>query len=477
MGDTAEVPKLERIASLDFLRGIAIFFMTFAHAFYHVYDYKWVIDDPSLLLTYPKLFLVFGLFIAYLGSWNTFFLFLSAIVNTLGISKSAYNNKNLEQVLYKKLIAGGLLVIFGQIIESFGYYGYFGYLVQGKIKSTDTYEIWSAFFAMMTIQIIGWSLIIISLINYLLLRRGGHKRLLRNILIYAVLTLLVLITTPFAHNWIDSMNWKIPPSLPAYEYTVVTDLHWPNPHVQAYNASLKTWLLVFIGGDLEPLLPCLATAFVGAIIGLVLALPAPPIKLIKIGTIGGILSIILGSVLIAAGIPFSIMNERTAMTTELIQLGGQILVVMLFLRMIEFRGRGEKFANRKVVRYIRKWSMITLSIFWLELYDIFPKWTLNLLLGKKTGLNFFNRIFGYGQLTLAFLVAVYSILWYDVLIRLWAKVNFKYSYEWFLLQFQKLGAKTYTPRLNVDLILNKTKWVSFVEVKEPDIPKVIAPTN
>ncbi|MHA1303528.1 MAG: hypothetical protein ACTSQE_11050 [Candidatus Heimdallarchaeaceae archaeon] len=60
--------SLTRIASLDFLRGIAIFVMTYAHSFYHVYSYDWVIENPSLLFQYPKVLVGIGLIIAYLGS-------------------------------------------------------------------------------------------------------------------------------------------------------------------------------------------------------------------------------------------------------------------------------------------------------------------------------------------------------------------------------------------------------------------------
>ncbi|MHA1828573.1 MAG: hypothetical protein ACTSX6_07990 [Candidatus Heimdallarchaeaceae archaeon] len=467
---------LERVASLDFLRGLAIFVMTFAHCFYHVYDYQWVIDDPSLLFQYPKFFVGIGLFIAYLGSWNTFFLLLSATVNSLGMSRSSYTSKDFNRILYKKLIAGGALVVFGQIIESFGYYGYFGYLLQGKIHWTDSYEIWSAFFGIMTVQIIGWSLIITALLNYLLLRNEGHNHYLRNMLIYAFLTLSVLVLTPFVHNWVDSMNWKIPPSLPSYEYHVSDAVQWPNVHVQAYNASFFTWIMVLLAGELEPFFPCLATAFVGAMIGLTLGRPKPSKNLLKVGTLGAILSIVSAVLLIILHLPYSIMDERPALTTELIQLGGQVLVIMFMLRLVEFRGRGKIFANRKPVRYLRKWGIISLSVFWLEIFDIFPKWTLNLTFGKKYDLNFFDRIFGYGQLMLAVLVGLYSIFWYDLLIRLWAKVNFKFGFEWFLLQFQKLGAKQYTPRINVNLILNHVNWISYAETPEIKIP-IAAPTR
>ena len=43
-----ESPKImKRIASLDFLRGVAIFAVVFIHSFQYLYDYTWIIEDPS----------------------------------------------------------------------------------------------------------------------------------------------------------------------------------------------------------------------------------------------------------------------------------------------------------------------------------------------------------------------------------------------------------------------------------------------
>ena len=167
-----------------------------------------------------------------------------------------------------------------------------------------------------------------------------------------------------------------------------------------------------------------------------------------------------GALLIVAGMPFSAFH-RPALTNHLLQLGGQLIAVLLPLRLVEFRGRATKAANSRFIRFIRRWAMVALTVYALEIFDILPEWTLNLFLGKLSGLNFFQRIFTLEQLPLAILVAVYSVLWYYLLLLAWGKVNFKGSFEWLLIQIQGWVSKERSQRLDVDLMLHRVEWKNF----------------
>ena len=105
--------------------------------------------------------------------------------------------------------------------------------------------------------------------------------------------------------------------------------------------------------------------------------------------------------------------------------------------------------------------MVALTVYALEIFDILPEWTLNLLLGKMTGLNFFERIFNLDQLPWALAVAVYSVFWYYLLLLIWGKFNYKGSLEWLLIQIQGLVSKQKSQRLNVNLMLKKVEWKNF----------------
>ncbi|MHA1873093.1 MAG: hypothetical protein ACTSVB_03170 [Candidatus Heimdallarchaeaceae archaeon] len=457
-----DTSSLERIVTLDFLRGVAILFMTFAHCFYHSYDYSWAIENPELLLAYPKILVGIGALIAYLGSWNTFFLLISSIVNTYSMTKRIKNGKEAKEVFRKRLLSGMILLFYSYFIDAFGYYGYLGYAIRTGDWS-NTYFIWAQLFQISTIQIISLSIIITTIINYYLLRNGKQDNDRKNLFIYGFLALAILVSTQFVHDCVDNMNWEKPTVYPGI-VTPVIEPNWPNPYIQANNASIRTFFLVIVAGHLEPIFPCLATGFIGAMIGIILSNDHPPKKLPLFASLGGLIFIIIGIILIFLGLPYSLFNQRPEISTFIIQLGGQIMVVMLFLRIVEYRGKSEKFANNLIVKHFRLWAIASLSIFWLEIVDLFPKWILNIIFAKKIGKNLFEHSLGYGYFTIALGVGAFSFLFYELIVFLWSRVNFKGSFEWFLINLQAIGSKTKSKRLNVKALLNQSKYIVFVDI-------------
>ena len=450
--------SFQRIATLDGCRGVAIFLMTFFHSLYHVVNYDAIAKDPNRLLEYPKIVLgIFG-FLLYLGTWNTFFLLVSSVVNTYVMARNVSRGANLKILLWKRVITGVVLLFVDHLIEGLGYWGFLGEGIRtGVWKHTD--KIWRPFFMIQTLEMIAWGIIITSIINYFLLRRKGYQQHSRNRKLYLILTLIVLLLTPFVHTWVDSRPWSTPVSL-SENPDLFDTAGWPDTQIQTHNASTLTWFFVVLAGDFEPLFPCLSTAFAGAILGLFLAHPRSSRKFFRIGFLAAAGSIAAGALLIAAGMTFSVFH-RPALNNHLLQLGGQLFAVLIPLRLVEFRGRAQKAANSKFIRFMRRWAMVALTVYALEIFDIFPEWTLNLFLGKITGLNFFERIFNFDQLHLALAVAVYSVFWYYLLLLLWGKFNYKGSFEWLLIKIQALVSKQKSLRLNVELMLKKVEWMNF----------------
>ncbi len=452
--DNFEEPP-SRLASLDFNRGFAIFLMTFFHGFNHVFDPSWFTSDPSLIFdTYHPIFIAPLGFLVYLGTWNSFFLLISIAVNTLSMVKAAQKGSNLEKVLGRRLITGVFLILADYIIEAFLYYGYLGNSIKNGTWG-DASRLWLHFFGIRTLQIIAWSIIICSVINYFLLRKNGHEKFTRNIIIYGVLALSILSSTHFVQKTVDNMPWELPAGY--------TGGGWPDGAVAEYNKSFKTWLLVLIAGNLEPFFPYLCTAFVGAMIGFTVCLKKPPHIITTIYGSTGLLMMILGVVLIALGFPM-VFDARSSLSVFLLQLGGQMGLMMLFFRRVEFKGRGKVFADNRFTREIRLWSMASLSIYALEIFDFVPASFMNLVAGQFVGHNFLLRTFNQpNQIGFAFLYALFSLACYIGLIRLWSLVNFTGSFEWVLLRVQNGFRKPKINRLDVDLILNKTGWIIFTE--------------
>lgn len=454
----------KRFVSLDFQRGLAIWLMTFLHTFEHLYNYDWVKKAPQKVLELPLPVLVVGLIVGFFASWNAYFLLISSTVNSLSMTKQARKGKEISQILLKQLLTGVGLLVVGYLTDSLLYNGYFGTAIRTG-DWTNTYPLWYRFFAMHTLQIIGWSLIINAIIHSLLMRHQGHKKYRRNMMIYAFLALLVIGLSPIIHNWVDNMAWLVPQEIPM-EVGLGDHSSWPSIHLQAHNASFKTWVMALIAGDMEPLFPYLATSFAGSMVGLTLAKPKPPKRLPAIG--GGIsLSLMgIGGLFLALGF-FTMNNNRPALGNYLLMLGGQLGALFFFLWLMEYRGKSEQVANRRIVKHFRLWGMASLSIYCLSIFELLPRWFLgafiNLVFSEEVNL-LQSSLYGYGQEYLAILVALYVMLAFELLVFLWSKFNFKFSFEWFIIRLSSLGTGSISQRLNVDLMMNHVQWINIKEL-------------
>ena len=126
---------------------------------------------------------------------------------------------------------------------------------------------------------------------------------------------------------------------------------------------------------------------------------------------------------------------------------------------MEYRGNPQKFANKRIVRLMRLWGVISLSVFSLQIFSLFPRWILSFLLKD---INLLNYQLPFGQEGYVLLICIYIVFAYHFLIKMWSKVNFKFSFEWFIIRFSNIGSKRdISSRLTTDIIMNKTSWYSF----------------
>lgn len=471
--DQPMLPTVKRIASIDFLRGIAIIMMIFIHSLYRLYDYQWIVDNPEALLKIPIPLLALAAILSYFGMWVFFFVVLSGIVNAYSMTKKIANIQNQKVLLYKQIITGFIIILFGKIKE--GFIGYWGYLGQALRSGdwTNIYPIQNMFFEMKALDIIGWCYIITGTIHYLLLRKEGYKKYRRNLFIYILLIFAVVIATPFISSYAKSLNWVVPSkdSLPWTDENLEFT-GWPSVHVATANPSFKTWLLVLLVGANDPLFPYLAASFTGTIIGMTLAQKQIPKHFIRYGFLAALTSFVVGIILIvfhvATNFPASVYNKPPDIPVFLLHLGGQIAVIILFLNLVEFKNRGQIFANRAIVRFIRRWSLVSLTIFVLDIYELFAKWFLSAIISifYPLDLTKHGTFQGISGLLPSMIFSLLVVLMYDLLIRIWALVDFTGSFEWLIVQTQALFTKQRSSKLKMDIFMNHTDWINFGLKKE-----------
>jgi len=469
--------QMERFASIDFQRGLAIWLMVFLHVFNHLYDISWI--DPATLFNevHWSLAILF-LLMAFLGAWAGYFVLISGIVTSMTAFKRAKAGSTPWNICIKRIINGIGILIAGRLTEAFGYYGYFGRVIQsGQNLLTlspwiDPYSvsaIWRRIFMLEALQIIGWAEIIHAIVLFFLLLNHGEKKSLRNIMILLIITLAIFIASPFVWNYVDNLDWKTPPyDLLVYYLRDTSPYHytWPSEALQSVNASFSTYLYVLIAGDLYPFFPFLTTTFIGSIVGIFLSMDKPPRRTpLYLGL--GVLAIFIAAVLHIFFDPnFDITFERPNMGFYLILLGCQLGCVAILLRLVEFRGRGEKFGNRSIIKYFRKWGIIAMTMFSLQIYMLVPRAIFYPIFDSIYGLNVvseqFNRFIHYPLAEVwVFGFAFVTILAFDFLLWLWSKVNYTGSYEWIITKVTSgKGLKASVSRLNHKEIINEVVWLN-----------------
>ena len=137
-------------------------------------------------------------------------------------------------------------------------------------------------------------------------------------------------------------------------------------------------------------------------------------------------------------------------------------MILFLLWAVEFRGKSDKFANSKIMSYYRLWGVIALTLFTTEIFILLPLGILSLLLRPFTKINLVKTMyFHYGQELFVIILVFYVILVYDILLRIWARFNFKYSLEWFIIKINQMITKQKSTRLNYILLFKKMKWVDL----------------
>jgi len=263
---------MKRYASIDFLRGLAIFLMVFVHTLM-----RWVWRDPiySHMENYSLFVIIFLLGTLFLGGWCGLFLMVSATGNILSMYNGFERNSVKDTVI--KQIIGGILLLGAAILteSTTGYGGYLGNLVLGNPEK------WTLIFYkgyhFETIHAIAWCVILNGITQGILSRSEGWKKINRNITIYIMLILIIVALTPSVWNFAQrvipgypdakrSFIWEIfGKSIPVTEIVQYGFLF----HDSVWDLTIR-FFLDPLAGQVEPVFPFLAVSYVGSIIGLFL---------------------------------------------------------------------------------------------------------------------------------------------------------------------------------------------------------------
>ena len=242
---------------------------------------------------------------------------------------------------------------------------------------------------------------------------------------------------------------------------------------------VKLFFLGPLAGQTEPLFPFLFISFIGAIAGIYLSMNRPPRYFPHIGMkIGGIMFFIgiagiafmwltgLDSVQNLIDNTYQILRLKIWFPLLLLTTGGQLVFLMMAIRLVEYRGVGAEFARRTT--FFRRFGAVSLTIYTFQYLDAVPLNIISLFPG-------INVLTGREGLFWAVLAVVGSILTWHFVLLLWERKDFKGSAEWsfavILAQLQRLFSRRSAPstlkwhevpKLKLTLDDVKVEWLSVV---------------
>jgi hypothetical protein len=489
---------MRRFASIDFLRGIAIVLMIFLHVITHVLDVTGMIaqiDDIAMIN------IIAFIILPFLGGLAGFFLMVSAIGNMISMYRHLQAGKSVKDLVIRQIMGGVLLLIFAMISESIlGIHG----VIPNLMRSLDDLSTWNwqvilyRGYHFETIHTIAWCIILNGLVQGILSRNNGWKNPKKLVKKYLILIVIIVALTPLL--W-----WLVDLAIPGYPWAddpvTGVDVQYPYLGISEWWKFITHLFLSAIAGREEPIFPYLAVSFMGSIMGIILAqnreevrekwlnFPRRTMKIgfimFVIGSIGLAVNLVLlivdvnldAALDLYIGLPFhrNWVPENPSIPSSVLPIlgwlfqflslnGAAICLIMVVVRVVEFRGRGKKFADK--TRFFRRFGFVAFTMYniqWLYLLIWFIVSTF---------------IYGTPYLPLdwagTFLTMAITFLILHGLLLLWERVKYTGSLEWTIgtiatqiIPARKVQGKWWiSGQLNVEEAFYNAEWLNVIEENE-----------
>jgi hypothetical protein len=440
--------RLSRYASIDLIRGIALFLNVFVHIFTDVFDLNPI---TSRLFEQPLSVLLLFIAIGYFGSFGSLFILISGTGNMVSMQKGYEKKNNPNQVVSRQIVSGLILLVFSFLVEGFfQFYGYLGTIFAWNSHPHDpTRIIWHAY-SITPVTCLAMCMIITGLMEFFLSRNGGYKQYRRNIIIYIVLSILILSVSQAVWDYCKAIGPAGFPHAHIGEgYPGDYKVYMPPPNA-TFGDYFFFFFLALSAGSNHPIFPYLIMGFVGNIIGILLVhashqeTPDPhmPKKgmLVAFGIfLFGIIMIPILGVDFSSVLPVDAVGDITKIHDGLeaywlpwwcFLLTGEIIIVFLLIRLIEYRGVGKAVSDR--TKGIRLFGIPAFSVYsWHRFWAIPVIVLISYWAGQpswESG-SITETSFGW-ELTMITIICVWLVCW--GILKLWEKIGFIGGIEWMM---------------------------------------------
>ena len=421
---------MKRLVSLDILRGLSIVGVIFFHAFIFNVDMPPGFIDPSGI----------SQVILYFLTWAGFFGMISATANTIALYGRFRKGSFTAKRMLLNFITTGLVVILINYIYMLVFApGYIdpnyvaisilpAFIRTGLYYPPDPARILFATALLM----VGTGILFTGLILYPLCRKDGYKKITRNCIVLGIIATAII----FVYPVLDT----------------ITAEYFTQP--LTFANFVPRLFLSWIVGDMNPMFPYLGFMLYGAIFGILIVEGVRHRTILTYGYALGVTLTLIGMSYIAT-YGFDVGAYQTPPIGPLISILGPMLLSLTFcLHAMDFRKDSTRIWWIKHSVGSRSFGILTLTAFLLE-------GSFSQILGLIVGL-FYPA--WWSNVAFVFLIfsALILVLW-RIILRYWAKIHFKGSFEWFIISAVAKFTGKKSTRLDVDHILHG--YEEYVETK------------
>jgi hypothetical protein len=431
-----------RILYLDLLRGFFIFYVTLIHGIAQFVLHA----DANVTNELPRIVMIILTPFIILASWAPIFALVSGTANGFVMMQAAskldpklsWRDQDLAllKIIKGPLINSMLLYLFSFINVYFFHYGIniggtihystiTGSIELGNLQWGDTFM----FFFSDAISLMAISGVIVCVLTFFLWRNHNQLNIKRNVIILTLVALVWFFISPFLHAELEPLFFS---------------------SIEEKNYGMA-YLLKILIGPTESTFPNAAYAIFGEIFGFALAIDAP-IKRIRQYGYGFGCSFLLTAIIwmLVTNTKFALGPENIGkalpFNVHLIDISLMLLLSTFLIDIMEYQTPEKRVIIARNTTFLRRYGLIALTIFLLEglvsislkklFYFLWP-WL------DSPILNF--PMVGVYLLTLL-------AIWY-IIARLWEKVDFKYSFEWLLVQVAGRLRGRLSSKLHVEEVL------------------------
>ncbi len=431
---------MKRILTLDYLRGLAIFCMCIVHIWLNVFDTTSIRDFN--FENFNVILLILGGILFIMGHFRSFFLMISAIGHQYTMENALKRGKSPEGILKRKLIGGGLMYALGVFREGIlNPWGILDNLFYGG--SINWNELTMAYY-FETLQMIGIGTILLALLQYLLWKVQPCGNLKREMGVFAMVATVFIFISPIIHNAVDAH----------FGFDMETQFQNNLTTVGSY---IGRFFWVMLAAKEEPIFPFFATVLIGAIVGKMLATPNISKKQLNFGhgVASGLIMLGAGWWILIDKLDFNLWFHIHPTWFFLVNTGVQLNLIFLFFRRHEFNPKIDHRKWLKRTRFFRKWGMVSLTIYMLQIIEMIPRWLCSLVLP----VDCFHRGNLNWNWTLSMIII--CMVFYELVLMGWEKLQFIGTWEWWVMLIRK---KRILPTPNSSQ--KGTKWKDSVQMTQ-----------